>query len=108
MPDDIDVDDPAGDPPVPTPKPKATPKVTPQVPALPGMTPLGLPAAPVKATPVAKTKGPAPKLPPTAINRRLEALLTGAAHLLVDVKGTSAEGALYSVVQILEGIVPGK
>jgi hypothetical protein len=89
-------------------KPKATPKVTPQVPALPGMTPLGLPAAPVKATPVAKTKGPAPKLPPTAINRRLEALLTGAAHLLVDVKGTSAEGALYSVVQILEGIVPGK
>lgn len=79
-------------------------------PALPGMTPLGIPATPTAtATKAVKTKvKPDEKLPPTAMNRRLLALLTGAEHVLVDLKGTSAEGTMHSVVQLLEGITNRK
>lgn len=58
-----------------------------------------------KATRVMK---PDEKLPPTAMNRRLEALLIGAQHVAIDLKGTSAKAIMHSVVQLLESISPQK
>jgi hypothetical protein len=67
------------------------------------------PAAPVKAQPKADLKVAKPvsgsKAKPTSLESRIEFLLRGAEHILIDAKGTSAEAALQGAIALMKGLV---
>jgi hypothetical protein len=67
------------------------------------------PATPVKAAPKADLKQPKPvsgsKAKPTSLESRIEFLLRGAEHILIDAKGTSAEAALQGAIALMKGLV---